>query len=301
MAHARPDPYRAGMTLDFALRGLLAPAIFAGVLLLLAWVSRDSAEQASRGWLGALALGGAYLFGHAAISGLPPFPPIQADGRLFWIVASAVALAGVESLLSERRWPRLVLRAAFSFFLVWYLLARLLERKPTADALTWVALLGAALFLGWSALAAWASRRPGASVPLVLWFTTSAVSVALLLSHTAKYAQMAGTLASCLGAAVVVAWLRPSFALGAGAASIVAILHASFVLAGVWLAYTPLPTESALLLAAAPFLASAAELGPLSRLSPSKAVLARLVLVALFLVPALFVAWVEAPPPASGY
>ena len=290
------------MTLDFALRGLLAPAVFAGVLLLLAWVSRDSAEQASRGWLGALALGGAYLFGQAAaISGLPPFPPIQADDRLFWIIASAVALAGVESLLSERRLPRMVLRAAFSCFVVWYLLARLLERKPTADAVTLVVALGAALFVGWSALAAWASRRPGASVPLVLWFTTSAVSVALLLSHTAKYAQMAGTLASCLGAAVVVAWLRPSFALGAGAASIVAVLHASFCIAGVWLAYTPLPTESALLLAAAPFLAAAAEIGPLARLSPMKAVVARLVLVALFLVPALFVAWVEAPPPASGY
>jgi len=36
------------MTFDFALRGLLAPAVFAGVLLLLAWVSRDSAEKASR-------------------------------------------------------------------------------------------------------------------------------------------------------------------------------------------------------------------------------------------------------------
>jgi hypothetical protein len=288
------------MTLDFALRGLLAPALFAGVLLLLAWVSRDSAEQASRGWLGALALGGAYLIGQAAISGLPPFPPIQADDRLFWVVASAVALAAVDGLLGDRRVPRLVLRAAFSCFVVWYLLARLLQRRELPEVVTWVAGLGAALFLGWSALAAWASRRAGASVPLVLWFTTSALSVALLLSHTAKYAQMAGTLAACLGAAVVVAWLRPSFALGGGAASIVAVLHASFCIAGVWLAATPLPTESALLLAVAPFLAAAAEVGPLSKLSPSKAAAARLALVGLFLAPALFVAWIEAPAP-SGY
>jgi hypothetical protein len=287
------------MTFDFALRGLFAPAVFAGVLLLLAWVSRDSAEKASRGWLGALALGGAYLFGQAAaISGLPPFPPIQADDRLFWVVVSAVVLAAVEGLLSER-WPlRFALRAGFACFAVWYLLARVLERRELAQTVALVAALGGALWLGWTLLAAWATRRPGASVPLVLWFTTSAVSVALLLSHTAKYAQMAGTLASCLGAAVVVSWVRPSFALGGGAAGIVAVLHASFCIAGVWLAATPLPTESALLLAAAPFLAAAAEIGPIAKLTPPRAVVARLVLVSLFLAPALFVAWVEAPPPS---
>lgn len=288
-----------GMTFDFALRGLLAPAVIAGVLLLLAWVSRDSAEKASRGWLGALALGGAYLFGQAAaISGMPPFPPIQSDDRLFCVVAGAVVLAALEGLLSERWLTRFLLRAGFSCFAVWYLLARVLERRETVSALILVAALGGALWLGWTLLAACASKRPGSSVPLVLWFTTSAVSVALLLSHTAKYAQMAGTLAACLGAAVVVAWLRPSFALGSGAAGIVAVLHASFCIAGVWLASTPLPIESALLLAAAPFLAAAAEIGPIAKLAPSRAVVARLVLVALFLGPALFVAWVEAPPPS---
>mgnify|MGYP000733016319 CR=1 FL=1 len=35
--------------------------------------------------------------------------------------------------------------------------------------------------LGWTALAAWSSRRAGASVPLVLWYTTSAIAAALML------------------------------------------------------------------------------------------------------------------------
>jgi len=284
------------MTLEsYGLWGLLVPALFTGAVLLLAWVSRQAAEQASRGWLGALAVGGAFLLGQAAaLGGLPQLPPAQADDRLFWLVAGAVALAGVESLLAERRWPRLVLRGVYPFFVPWFLLARLLERRETVA----VGGLGLALLLGWSALAAWSARRPGASVPLVLWSVTSGGALALLFSHTAKYAQLAGILAACLGAAVVVAWIRPSFALGAGAAGVVAVLLACFWIAGVWLAATPLPVESAVLLAVSPLLATAAEVGPLSRLAPRKAVLARLALASAALVPAVFLAWVEAPPPS---
>lgn len=276
--------------------GLLVPAALTGVVLLLAWISRQRAETAARGWLGALAFAGPYAFGQAAAFGaLPAFPPRSAEPATFWLALAVGVVSVVESFLGERRWPRRLLRFAFPFLVPWLMLSRLLARREAVELALVVGGVGLALFLVGAAVSAWAERRSGVSVPLVLWWVTAAGSACILLSGSVRYAQFAGVLAACLGAAVVVALLRPAFLLGAGAAGVVVVLNGCFWIAGHWL--SELPGEVACLLAAAPLLALLGEAGPLARLAPRKALLARLALASLALVPAILLAWIQRPPP----
>jgi hypothetical protein len=280
----------------YGLLGLVAPGVICGLVLLLAWASREGAAAAARGWLGAMAVGAAYLFGQAAsFGGLPEFPPLQSSDKIFWLTAGAIALSCVESLLGERLWPRRGLRALCACGVIWLLLERPLERVSTQEALMWVLGLGAALLCAWTALGRWAELREGVVVPLVLAWVTAVGSGCLLYTGTAKIAQFAGILVAVLCAAAVVALLRPSFLLGSGAAGIAALLCAFFWISGVW--FSGLPVEVGVLLALAPFAACLAEVGPLAGLSGGRGVLVRLGLSSALALPALFLAWVQQPPP----
>jgi hypothetical protein len=284
----------------YAVLGLVGPGVLCGLVLLLAWASRESAAKAARGWLGALAVGSAWLFGQAAsFGGLPEFPPLQSTDKLFWLTAGAVGLACVDALFAQRRALRLLLRGAFGFAVPWLLLERelerALERADTGAVLATVLGLGAALLLGGIALSAWAERRTGSSVPLVLAWVTALGAGALFQTGTAKVAQFAGILVAVLCAAAVVGRLRPSFVLGAGAAGVCAVLLACLWIVGVW--FSDLPAAVGVLLALAPVAPALADLGPLQRLEGARGTLARLALASLFAVPALLLAWIQKAPP----
>jgi hypothetical protein len=280
----------------YAVLGLVGPGVLCGLVLLLAWASREGAAKAARGWLGALAVGSAWLFGQAAsFGGLPEFPPLQSTDKLFWLTAGAVGLACVDALFAERRALRLLLRGAFGFAVPWLLLERALERADTAAALATVLGLGAALLLGGIVLSAWAERRPGSSVPLVLAWVTALGAGALFQTGTAKVAQFAGILVAVLCAAAVVGRLRPSFVLGAGAAGVCAVLLACLWIVGVW--FSDLPAAVGVLLAPGRVAPALADLGPLQRLEGARGMLARLALASLFAVPALLLAWIQKAPP----
>ena len=281
----------------YALLGLVGSGTICGLVLLLAWASREGAAKAARGWLGALAVGSAWLFGQAtSFGGLPEFPPVQSTGKLFWLTAGAVGLACVEVLLGERRAPRLALRGAYAFGVPWFLLSRSLERAATGEVLATVLGLGAALLVGGGLLARWSERREGTSVPLVLAWSTALGAGALFQTGTAKVAQFAGILVAVMCAAAVVGRLRPRFLLGAGAAGVTAVLLACLWIVGVW--FSDMPVEVGLLLALAPLAPALADLGPLARVEGARGLLARLALATLFAGPALALAWIQKPPPS---
>jgi hypothetical protein len=280
----------------YALLGLVGSGVVSGLVLLLAWASRESAAKAARTWLGALAVASAWLFGQASsFGGLPEFPPLQSTDKVFWLTAGAAGVMCIDSLLEQRRALRLVLRAAYGFAVPWVLLSRALERAPTSQVLSTVLGLGAALILTCVALSAWAERRNGASVPFLLAFVTALGAGALFQTGTAKVAQFAGILVAVLCAAAVVGRLRPQFALGTGAASVTSVLLACFWIVGVW--FSDLPVEVGVLLALAPVATALADLGPLSNLEGARGSLARFALAALFAVPAFLLAWIQKPPP----
>lgn len=280
----------------YALLGLVGSGALCGLVLLLAWASRESAAKAARTWLGALAVASAWLFGQASsFGGLPEFPPLQSTDKVFWLSAGAAGLACIDSLLEGRRVLRLVLRAAYGFAVPWLLLSRVIERATTSEALTMVLGLGAAVILSCVALSVWAERRTGSSVPLVLAWVTALGAGALFQTGTAKVAQFAGILVAVLCAAAVVGRLRPAFLLGSGAASVSTVLLACFWIVGVW--FSDLPAEVGVLLALAPVAAALADLGPLSRLEGARGLLARLAVASLFAGPAFVLAWIQKPPP----
>ncbi|HVS19808.1 MAG TPA: hypothetical protein VMT18_14480 [Planctomycetota bacterium] len=281
----------------YALFGLVGSGVLCGLVLLLAWASRDGAAQAARGWLGALAVAAAWLFGLAAsFGGSPEFPPVQSTGKVFWLTAGAAALACAEVLVGPRRAVRLALRAAYAFCVPWFLLSRSLERAQSSEALATVLGLGGALLVAWVVLSRWAERRQGTSVPLVLAWSTALGAGALFQTGTAKVAQFAGILVAVLCAAAVVGRLRPKFVLGAGAAGVVTVLLACLWIVGVW--FSDMPVEVALLLACAPLAPALADLGPLADIGGARGLLARLALASLVAVPAFVLAWIQAPPPS---
>lgn len=281
----------------YALLGLVGSGTICGLVLLLAWASRDGASKAARGWLGALAVGSAWLFGQAtSFGGLPEFPPVQSTGKLFWLTAGAIGLACAEVLLGERRAPRIVLRAGYAFFVPWFLLSRSLDRAETSEVVATVAGLGLALLLAGLLLARWSERRAGTSVPLVLAWTTALGAGALFQTGTAKVAQFAGILVAVMCAAAVVGRLRPKFLLGSGAAGVVAVLLACLWIVGLW--FSDMPTEVGLLLALAPLAPALADLGPLANTTGARGLMARLALATLFAGPALLLAWIQKPPPS---
>lgn len=275
----------------YALRGVLAPAVWAGALLLAGWVSART-EGERRGWLGALAVGGGYLLGYALVlGGVPRFPPAGAEAALFHLGAAAVLVG-----LLEGRSPaaRRALRAGLSLAAPWVLLRRMVDQWEQTRVVMELLLLGAALLVAWSLLEAWARRRPGASVPLVLWLSASGAAWILFLGKSAKLGQLAGALAGTLGAAAVVSWLRPALVL-AGGAGVAAWVLGSLAITGGYL--TSLPREAAALLFAAPLSGWLGELGPVRRMAPARAVVARLLLVAAPLAAALWIVRRSLPAP----
>ena len=281
----------------FVLWGVLAPAVLAGVLLLLG-APRSTAPQdgarPQRAWTATLAFGAGCAVGHAAtLGGPPPLPPVSATqvALLLPLLAAAIGLA-----TAPRAVPRAlawVLRAGLCALVPWWLLRQLAKHWEPRDA--WPVLAGSSLALGalWWGLEAWARRRRGASVPLVAWLVSAGGAAALILSRSAMAAQFATTLAGVCGAAVVVAWMRPGLSLAGGAMGVAAV-----VLAGVWLAgayLAELPPAAAALLAAAPLAAWLGETAPVRRLAAWQAAAARLGMVLVPVAVALWLAWRAAP------
>ena len=276
----------------YGLLGLLAPAVLAGVVLLLGWIGRR-AQPDGRDWLGALAVGGGFALGHALfLRDLPSFPPQQATAALFYVACGAVLVGLVAS--AGWGWRASVARLAVSLATPWLVLRNLAARWEETRAVGELGVLGLGLFAVWSASERWARRRPGASVPLALWLCAAASSWALLLGRTSSYAQLGGVLAATLGAAVVVAWLRPALALVGGAGAAV-LVNGALAITGAYIAY--LPREAAALLVLAPLAGWLGERGPLARLRPARGALARMLLVALPCGVAVWLAWRSAPQP----
>lgn len=292
MAGMLPDNY---LTL-----GILAPAILAGVLFLLAGVVPGDGGGPKRGWAATLAVAAGYALGQAsAFGGLPDFPAVASDDRIFWLsVFAGTAYAGA-CWLARWPWARRLLTYGFPFAVPGYLLARTLARREWIEVLLAVGGLGFALAIVARLLGVLGNRRAGASLPLLLWWTTTGGAAALTLAGSAKFGFFAGILAGVMGAAVVVSWLRSDFRLGSGALGVVVAINGALWIAGTW--FSDLPDEAAGLLALAPLSAFAAEWGPLARSSPRKAVLVRLGLAALVMAPALYLAWSAAPPPYDAY
>jgi hypothetical protein len=116
-------------------------------------------------------------------------------------------------------------------------------------------------------------------VPLVLLVTGTGLALSAGLTGSARIAQVTGLVCAALGAAWVVAWIRPGLAFGSAQTTYVVALLCALGLNARF--YSELPTVDALLLLAAPFSAWAGELPALRERKPALRGAARVVAAAV--------------------
>lgn len=284
-----------------ALKPTLLAALVAGCFVGLGARAWRSPERSGKGaaWATALGLALGYAAGHVLADKAPAFPPREATHRLFYL-ALAAGLIGV--IGGGERVPgaaRGLVRAVFSAAVPAWFLRTFFERWELERTLATVLGIAAGVFATWECLRFYGARRPGASLPAVVWTIATLGSAALLKSSNLTYALLAGCLAAMMGAALVVSWRAPRLDLGRGGAGVIATLLACLWMGGTFL--SELPANAAVLLAIAPLAAWLGELRFVRARPPWQAVLARMLLVALPAGAALALAIANAPPPNPYY
>ncbi len=278
--------------LEALLRGVAAPALLCGALLVAAWRPWRRAAGAHRGaWGGAVAFTAGVILAHAEAMG--HWPAIRAGEVMGWLPHLAVAAALVcliEPALRRAPAASLTLRAAIGAAAAWLLCRPFLESQwPAAPGALRVAGIAAVTLAAWTSHEALARRTPGPVVPMALLVGGAGASGSLVLAYTAKPAQIAGALSAMCGAALLVAlWnRRTSPAAGAAAVASVAIAFLCFV----GHLYSKLPAGAALLLVGAPSAAWAGSAPGARRLAPLRRGLVQLGAVAAVGGGAVILTW----------
>jgi hypothetical protein len=275
---------------------VLVPALVCGALLAAVWMSRASGvgKSLARRHLQALAFAAGMWIGYHAIVGLPVLPSenrqLAALDWMPWLVLAALAVSLVQSTSAGRRVPGWAWSALVCALVVVLSFLGRISSDPRWLAFT---LMAATLFALWQSTDALARKLPGPAVPVVLWVVVTATSVATVLSHSAKIAQLAGTLAACLGACIVVALWNPLLSAAGGCVAIaLTVLGVCWINAVHYADLTPL---AAVLLMAALVTPWCAQLFRIDAWSRTKRVFVCALLAALPAAAAVVVAHLSAP------
>ena len=271
----------------------LLPAVLAGLALMLGARTRPDETGRRRpgtGWIGALGMGIGFLAGYVALLGWPRgFPPHDANAALFYVVAGAAVLAGCDS---RSPLPALLARLIVCVGAPTLYLKNLVRNWENDELLHQLGPIALAALVLWTGMQAFARVRPGASAPLALWLAATGLSVGLLWTGFAINAQLAGTLASLMGAATVASWIWKRASLAGGAAGVASVILVTLAAGGVQL--SKLPDWSALAFALAPL---AVWLVPRNDAAAKRTLFLRLCLVAIPVGLGLWIAWEHRPPP----
>ena len=268
---------------------VLVPAVIGGLAWLVSWRLWNRSEPARHGhWGGALAFSAGYAAGHWILA-RPLYPPATALHWLFYLMLAAGVLALFERWWTTRTWIRWPVFAALCGVCLWLELGSMFEFTwSTSQAFLWPPALVLTATIVWGLLDRLATKRPGVSLPWVLWLAAAATSGALVLSRSALQGQLAGTLAGISGAAVALAFWLPRLSMSTGALTVFMTAYAGLLWQGHF--YSELPLSCAVLLLAAPVAAWAGETPRVIAWPPWKATLMRLGCVAVPLAVAVGIA-----------
>lgn len=292
-----------------ALSGIWPPALVSGLVLAAAWRPlrggrrAERAEAARPTWRealgGPLAIGLGYVACDVGLHGFPPPPPGNGiKDRLVYVALATVLVGAVEAWRRGRAWH--VGRVALCVAAPWFLLDFMREHHwEGATEVLWLAGLAAAALALVSGVDVLARRSPGSGGPALGVALVSLAAGALHFGGSASLAQLAGGLATPLGAFAVLAWWRRDASLAGGATTSATTLYLGLVAAGFFAA--ELPGASAALLALAPL---GAWIGRLPALEGRGALRLATAAVAM-LAPAALALWLAKdavpPNPYAGY
>jgi len=213
------------MDVSGIIHGVLIPAVLAGIVLLLSGTRARAEPSIARPFAGALAFGAAFLVAKAGLDSVPALPfgevTVDALGMTFWCVVAAIVLAPLRAAPVVSRFGNAFYVALFSI-LPYHLIRDASKPAAAFDAGGFATVL--LVYALWTSLERLAQRRPGPSLPLALWAACAGTAVVLLQNRSALQAQLAGSLAAALGAAIVVSFLVRGAHLATGAIAILALV-----------------------------------------------------------------------------
>ncbi len=237
----------------------ILPAFVSFVLLLVAGRGRRG-DGVGAPWAAPLALGAGWLAGAAFLFGWPVLPPAEHWEWLLYLAPFAVAAGVINSLNRTPAWLRwaLVLASAAA---AW----RVVPEFPSIadDRWRWMAAAFGIFTTNWLVVDRMGRRGPGVAWVIGLVVAATGLSVFMLLAGTARFATMAGALASACGPGVLaVVWKRLPWAF-AGVAPVVALLTGGIALTGGFYHAGDVPTVAFVVVGLAPAVMGLAVMMPL--------------------------------------
>lgn len=249
---------------DSFLRGVLAPALVAALVLCAGWRPWRRATPDGR-WSGSPALGLTFFAGFALLVGPPPLPSATRQlAAQEWLAFAA--LAGGLALALEARWAplRLVLRPLFALSIALAVVPMRVRRELDVSALeAWQVALLLALPVLWTSNQLLERRARGNGFPASLLVAGSALALTAGLSGSALLAQLAGALTAAVGAFLALRLVRRGASLAGPGVGLWSGLHVGLAFCAA--SYSSTRPADALILALAPLAAWAGELPALRR------------------------------------
>ena len=267
---------------------IAVPAAIALVATLVSHVPFKRGGQ-TQPWGPALAVAAAFAATFIALRGAPrSFPPTDANWWLVYLGAAA-ALVGVIAAITSKRGRWLVPLASVLLIAatVWLLSRSQIPLIGWRQFVLRIAVIFAGFVAWWLLMDRLAARVKGSTVPLVLMLTAAVGALVLVNAHSTFLGQLAGSVASALGALKLVGlWFR-NLSIARGGVLAVTVLMLGVILAGHH--FADLSMTDLILLAAAPLAAWLGELPFMKHPRPRLALRLVAVLLVLLipLVPAL--------------
>ena len=257
-------------------------------------------------WTAGLACGAAYMTGHALLTQIPKFPPIDVGDWIYYAAAAGVLVSLVEAMRAKvfeasgrtDPWSRR-LRAGVMFAAVYLMFGTLLSASmPHSSATFLIAGLAVAGWMQWELLAGLSRRVSSAGMISALFPAAIGVSAALSLSGTARFGMFGGVICSCMGVLLVASLVTRALPLARGMICVTVPVLYLLILGGRFLA--ELTTANAALLFAAPLAAWVGEIPAIQRLRPWQVHTLRIGAVLALTAAAVAVAYSGYTPIQSG-
>lgn len=229
------------------LLAILLPALFSG-LGVLASVWAEQKKLRTRGALfQGFGLVAALTSAQWAVSGWPPFPPVDVTQAFPYLGLLAILAGATQASGNRWAWPLSTLVGALG---LWFLMGPKLRNTWTlAGGTIRLFLVLAGLMLIWYLLsrAGVQDSNQGPALPLLICIVSTVTSVALVVCHSAFLAQLAGAIAAGMFVLAALSLVSSRARLNLGGTATVGLFLSGLFLCGSL--YASLPAESALLLA----------------------------------------------------
>ena len=255
---------------ELLLYGVLVPVAVCGLALAAMQRPWRAVGAGGNRWAGALAHGGGYIAGYAALFGWPTLPPHEGWQWLAYVAVIAIAGGLIDASPGPAIVARWGVRLAVAALSAWLLVPGWMDARPL-----WVPVLGATILALWWVLRGLAGRASGACLSLVILVALVGAGGVLVQSGLARFGQLAVALAATFGARwLIVLWNR-SAGEDFGVWAVPAVLLPGLMFTGYFNNYSEVPAAVFILAALAPLAACVGDIAPLRRLTGWPATLTR--------------------------